>query len=229
VKVKGGVRASFMAIATVAAVFMLGACSTAPPADPGPPKIPTCPAPNGNWAVGDSLGNELNAYPAVPGWPDSGTYSGQWANFSKPGAGAINRAAFIEINLGYCTADQMPSVVVLEAGINDLAFGSQSTAMLESTISNFIKTVGPTVPVRVVAITPLNSVSPQIPTVEPEREAYNAWLNSTYPNIAIDCNSLLAASNGFLRPEYALPNDTLVHLNQTGENVLGNCIGAAAL
>jgi hypothetical protein len=227
VKVFGGtVRASFIAIAATA-VFMLGACSTAPPGDPGPPKVPTCPAPNANWAVGDSLGNEMNAYPAVPGWPDSGTHVGQWANFSTPGAGAIKQSSWIEINLGYCDNTQQPSLVVLEAGINDLAFGSQTVTMLETTITNFVKTVK--VPIRIVAITPLNTLYSNKATIEPEREQYNQWLDTTYPNLAIDCGATLVGPDGWLRPDYALANDTLLHLNPAGEAVLGNCIGDAAL
>jgi hypothetical protein len=222
VKVFGGtVRASFIAIAATA-VFMLSACSPAPALDPGPPKVPTCPAPNAQWAVGDSLGNETSR--GVPGWPDSGTQKGQWANFSVPGAGAIRQTAFIEVNLGYCDDTQQPSLVVLEAGINDLAFGAQTATMLESTISNFVKSVS--VPIRIVAITPMNANSPQL-WVEPGREQYNTWLKATYPKLAIDCSSALAGGDGYLRPDYALSGDTLLHLNQAGEDALANCIGAA--
>jgi hypothetical protein len=208
-------RASLIVIAATA-VLMLGACST-PSSAVAPETTPLSCAANARWAVGDSLGDEMVI--GIPGWPDSGTQKGTWTNYSVPGADATELSSWALGQISRC--DNKPSLVVLEAGINDLAFGGLSVAQLEAAITHFVNTAG--VPIHVVATTPMASGSPHA-NIEPLREQYNAWLNATYPGIAIDCNSTLAGQDGWLRPDYSV--DTFVHLTPTGEVAFANCIGA---
>jgi hypothetical protein len=174
----------------------------------------TCPSVT-RWAATDSVGHPLDG---KTGWISTPSQAGLWSDLARAGATAANRSA-LALNLEQtCT----PSEIVLEAGINDLAYGATVT-QLEATITDLVAKAA--VPVKVVAITPLVEGGVLAP-YEAEREVYNSWLMAAFPDNAINCNALLDDANGWLLPSYSV--DHYLHLTNAGYAVLGDCIGRSA-
>jgi hypothetical protein len=168
------------------------------------------------WAVGDSITNESTLH--ISGWPNVGPALGNWSNQGVWGAHADALVDFVLAELSQCGAKTKPTLIVLEAGLNDLA-GGTAPADLEATYTRLLAKAG--VPVRIMTIPPYVKTGGWAP-LQPERLAVNTWIRANVPDV--DCAPALETPDGWLNPSYS--RDPLVHLNVAGENALATCVMA---
>jgi hypothetical protein len=206
-----------LAAAVLATVFVAAACTSGMSSVAVTDSLLASCHDQPRWAVGDSVTNEDKL--GIPGWPNQGSQYGTWGDLGVPGATAASLSTWLLDTLPTC--DVRPSLIVFEAGINDLDAGA-TAAELESTVTHLVTSVG--VPIRVLAITPLTRDGSLV-GVEPARVEFNSWLATTYPAIDIDCNAKLADSEGWLQQAFAV--DSMLHLTDSGELALSDCIAAS--
>jgi lysophospholipase L1-like esterase len=181
------------------------------------PGVATC-DPGIGWAVGDSI---TAGYLGVAGWPDQPPNAGHFINLGRPGHYAKDLVPTTLAELAACDRADLPTQVVFAAGINDI-HTAHTVQSVEDVVTQLL-TQSP-VPVRVLTIQPMPADS-QWKYAEPAREAFNAWLLSTYPSRSADCSTPLENANHDLRPEYSI--DDLAHLTVAGEMVLSQCVATA--
>jgi lysophospholipase L1-like esterase len=169
-----------------------------------------------HWAIGDSITNESTI--RISGWPNVGPALGYWSNQGLWGAHADARVDFALAELAGCGLRTKPTLIVLEAGLNDLA-GGTTPADLEASYTKLIASAG--VPVRVMTLPPYVKSGPWA-SLQPQRQAVNAWIRANVPDV--DCAPALETADGWLNPAYSI--DGLVHLNAAGEAALATCVMA---
>jgi lysophospholipase L1-like esterase len=197
-------------------ISALAGCATPGGGGGGSSAPPSCEGPQ--WAVGDSITNESNV--GIPGWPNEGTASGHWVNYGVPGAKATILHDWTIAELAKCTGPK-PTLIVFEAGLNDIHFGGATAAQVEAIYADLIAHAG--VPVRIMTLVPYVQNGPWA-VDEPVRDAVNSWIRSLPAARRVDCAPVLEGSNGWLNPAYSI--DNAVHLTQAGEVALANCVEA---